>query len=59
MKFLNKQCIRIAGIIQAVLMIILSLSFLVLSFESGDNEVLRLLGESPNQLTNSYYDKKL
>ena len=56
---LNKQCLRISSFVQAGLMFILSLSFLVLSFHSSENEVLRLIGESSDHLTNNHYEKKI
>ena len=58
-KYLNSTCIRIFSFVQAVLFLALAISFLVLSFQSSENEVLKLLGETPDQLANSHVEKKI
>lgn len=40
-------------------MIAMSVCFLVLSFSSSDNEVLRLLGESPDRTSNDHLERKV
>ena len=58
-KYLTRDCIRISSFVLSALFISLAISFLVLSFKSSDNEVLKLIGESPDGLTNSQVEKKV
>ena len=67
-KHLSHKCLKICAVILAMAYIVLAISFLQLSFEAGDNQVLRLLGqqisgyESPEEhreahISNQRYDK--
>lgn len=55
----NKTCIRAASWVVLLLSLALSITFLVISFDLSDNEVLQLLSESPTQLKNKHYEKKV
>lgn len=55
LKYLNKDCIRIFSCVLASLLMVLSVSFLVLSFESSENQVLRLLDEG----TDMHFEKRV
>lgn len=59
MSIVSKECIKIFGLVQTLLMIAMSVCFLVLSFSSSDNEVLRLLGESPDRDSNDHLERKV
>ena len=59
MTVLNKTCIRIFSIILAALFVALSICFLYFSFQSSDNNVLKLLGESPDESMNNHYERKV
>lgn len=60
-KIVSKRCIRIMGIIQAVLMLVVSIYLLSYSFIASDNHTLRLLGESTDKSSshNSRFDRKM
>jgi hypothetical protein len=45
--------------VQAALFLALAICFLILSFQSSENEVLQLLGETPDQLANSHIEKQV
>ena len=60
-KLVSKQCIRTMGIVQGVLMMFTAIYLLSLSFNSLDNETLKLLGESKDHVVNKNQriDRKL